>query len=68
MVTNSFQVDRLQHQINQDKKTITAQKDQISLLRKQNENLSQELEEKVQRLNGIEVCAKLFYFNFYQHY
>lgn len=46
-------VERLQHQISQDKKTISAQKEQISLLRKQNENLSQELEEKVKRLNNI---------------
>lgn len=49
------QVERLHHQCNQDKKTITAQTEQITLLRKQNENLSEELEEKVKRLNDIEV-------------
>ncbi|XP_054718837.1 golgin subfamily A member 4-like isoform X2 [Uloborus diversus] len=47
-------VERLQHQQNQDKKTITAQKDQISLLRKQNESLTQELEDKIRKLNDLE--------------
>lgn len=49
------QVERLHHQCSQDRKTITAQTEQITLLRKQNENLSEELEEKVKRLNEIEV-------------
>ncbi|XP_042911328.1 golgin subfamily A member 4 isoform X2 [Parasteatoda tepidariorum] len=47
-------LERLDHQYNQAKKTITAQTEQIALLRKQNENLSQELEEKVKRVNELE--------------
>ncbi|GFQ83174.1 golgin subfamily A member 4 [Trichonephila clavata] len=46
--------ERYEHQLNQANKTITAQTDQISLLRKQNESLSQELEEKMKRLNEME--------------
>ncbi|CAL1292393.1 unnamed protein product [Larinioides sclopetarius] len=47
-------MERFEHQLNQANKTITAQTDQISLLRKQNESLSHELEEKVKRLNDME--------------
>ncbi|XP_055939687.1 golgin subfamily A member 4-like [Argiope bruennichi] len=47
-------LERFEHQLNQANKTITAQTDQISLLRKQNESLSQELEEKVKTLNEME--------------
>ncbi|KFM66410.1 Golgin subfamily A member 4, partial [Stegodyphus mimosarum] len=47
-------IERLEHQHKQAKKTITAQTDQITLLRKQNESLSKELEEKVKKLNELE--------------
>ncbi|GFS72207.1 golgin subfamily A member 4 [Nephila pilipes] len=47
-------LERFEHQLSQANKTITAQTDQISLLRKQNESLSQELEEKMKRFNEME--------------